>query len=409
MRPQTQPVKPKSCGIANSLINKQVRRFIVFLGLWSIVYGLWSTSAQAYEVSEVVATVNNEVITTKDLSDYCEILFYQSGEAQPKVNYVDPVFRREALDQLIEDTLILDQAKKEKDQLANGKDEEKALAKKIDEQIAKSVDKKINEIIVSAGGREVFEKSLEEKGLALADLRKKIGQQMLIAMTVDKCVRDYVGVSPQEISAYYDGHAQDFKTQEKSVVWVAVSDDNKLLDKVARFIRAKGADKAGTAFKSVMTRMEADIGQFNSDISSALATLSPGESILKKSGDKIYLIHYQKKIESRALTLEEASSEIQDKLYQEKFKKKMSEWVDSLRNKAAIQVFLTTIRPVPAVAAAPAVVENATVAVTVVPEVPNVTAEAPANLTLNATVNATAEAVAPADTTNTTANATTKP
>jgi hypothetical protein len=73
-----------------------------------------SFTLYAEEVSKIIAKVNNQVITSKDLNDFYKILAYRLLSDETDISLDDENFKKEVLDKLIEDKLILDQAKKEK-------------------------------------------------------------------------------------------------------------------------------------------------------------------------------------------------------------------------------------------------------------------------------------------------------
>ena len=79
-----------------------------------ILVCFFAFTAYGESVNRLIAKVNDEVITSKDLQDYCNILRQQSQFNQNAVD-IDPAqpgFKEKALGRLIEEKLILDAAKK---------------------------------------------------------------------------------------------------------------------------------------------------------------------------------------------------------------------------------------------------------------------------------------------------------
>ena len=68
----------------------------------------------AEDVARIIAKVNNQVITSKDLDDYSQAVQYRLSDSEPDVSVQTPEFRKQNLRRLIEDKLILEEAKKEK-------------------------------------------------------------------------------------------------------------------------------------------------------------------------------------------------------------------------------------------------------------------------------------------------------
>ena len=88
-------------------------RFFIFLGL-VVSWSLLVAGHECYAQDKIVAVVNNDIITRKDLSDFMNFMRmqlshqYKGKELDAKVAET----KRGLLDKLIEDHLILQEAKK---------------------------------------------------------------------------------------------------------------------------------------------------------------------------------------------------------------------------------------------------------------------------------------------------------
>lgn len=136
----------------------------------------------AQEVNKIIAKVNNYIITTKDLDDFCKMLAYRLADQENEISPNDENFRSEALGKLIEDKLIAAQAQKEKIEVPTP-----------------WVEGRLGEMIASYPTRPEFEASLVERGLTMTILKERIREQFMARQVIDKYVRQYVTISPSEV------------------------------------------------------------------------------------------------------------------------------------------------------------------------------------------------------------------
>ena len=180
--------------------------------LLAIALIFFSFNLYAEEASKIIVKVNSQIITSRDLDEYCKVLSYRFLDGSEEISADDEEFRKEALERLIEDTLILDKAKQEDIEISPFR-----------------IERKVEQLISSYSSREDFQESLEEKGLTIALLRKRIEDQYRLSDIVDKYVRFRVGVSPKEISSYYSEHLDEFYSPIAYHFYIAKSADRSIL------------------------------------------------------------------------------------------------------------------------------------------------------------------------------------
>ena len=76
---------------------------VLFIGLL-----FFSLNVCGQEVNKIIVKVNNQVITSRDLDEYCKVLAYRFFNKGEEISVEDKEFRGNALDGLIEDILVLE-------------------------------------------------------------------------------------------------------------------------------------------------------------------------------------------------------------------------------------------------------------------------------------------------------------
>jgi hypothetical protein len=277
---------------------------------------LWSE-----EINRVVALVNNQVITYKDLNDYCKLFSYQLSQKET-VDCNDEDSKREALERLIEDRLILDKAKKEKIGIPLG-----------------LIENKLKEIISSYPSSEEFEKSLIDKGLNITLLKEKIKEQYLVRSVIEKYVDVYIKVLPQEINKYYALHIKDFYSDPRYTLWIMKSEDKKFLKEICNAIKTKSFEEIKREYSKDLIRMESEPKDLKEEIVNCLEELKEGDCLIRNIEEEVYLIYLEKKEDSHLLSLEEVKEKIYSYLWRKKFKERFKEWLGELKREAAIKVY----------------------------------------------------------------------
>jgi parvulin-like peptidyl-prolyl isomerase len=280
-------------------------------------------SARAEEIAKIVAKVNNEVITAQDLDEYYKVITYRMPEAMREFSANEKEAKKKTLEKLIEDRLILAEAKKENLEvypyLVNGQ---------------------VDKIISNYPSREEFEDSLIERGLNLTMLRERIKGQFLMRQLIDNKVASFVSISPQEISQYYKEHEKEIVSPPTYVIWIAHTPDKNILGAITKAVKEKGIAAAEKEYSNNLIKMEAPLNDLKDEIAAVVRQLKEGESSSTKIGKLPYFIYLEKIIPSRPLSLGEAQETIHNILWNMKFKEKFEGWVKQLKEKALIQVYL---------------------------------------------------------------------
>jgi uncharacterized protein YbgA (DUF1722 family) len=266
--------------------------------------------------------VNNEIITSKDLDDYCNVLTYRLNDETGNFSSDKAQFRKEALDKLIADKLILDRAKKEKLEVPSS-----------------WIEDKLKEIISSHSSREEFENSLIERGLTTSLLKERIKEQYIVHQVIEKYVRSGVRVFPQEISQYYNDHPGDFISTPKYILWIVKSEDKNFLGKIAKTIKEKGIVDTEKEYGNILMRIESSLDELKEEFSAIVKGMKENDSSIKKIDDLDYLVYLDKITPSRTLSLEEAKEIIYSLIWRRKIQEKFLAWIQELKEQATIVIY----------------------------------------------------------------------
>jgi len=284
-------------------------------------------------VEGIVAVVNDEVITQKDINEFASMMYLQhAAEYKDKKELDDEVqrWRKDAVERLIEDRLLVQEAKNKKvviePELVNNQIEE------MKKQFASADD---------------FEKTLVAEGLNINDVKRKINEQLLMRKVVEQEVREKIYVSPTEVTAFYEGHKDEIKEPEAAEVdsiFIPVHDSDANARKMAdaALLELKnGVDFATVAKKYSDSPSLGKVtkGELKKEIEEVIFSLKKDEvSSVVQTTRGYYVFKLINLIPAKQLEIQDAQDQIQRMLFADKFEKKFTQWMEELKNKAYIHV-----------------------------------------------------------------------
>lgn len=309
---------------------------IFILSLMFFSHLIYSESAV---ISRVVADVNGEIVTSQELDQMLRPLYAKykrsySGEELEK-RLVEA--RKEALDQLIERKLVLQEAKKKNLQ--------------VDEKDAEA---RLKQIKSKFDSEEEFYFALGKEGMTVDQLREDIHEQLLVRTLTRQEVSRSVIVRPKEIADYYEKNISKYSDPEQIQVGQILIKKEK--DREAAYHKIQEAKKRldeGTSFEAVAKEFSEgpyakeggnlpffSKGDLMKEIENEAFSLEVGHTsdiIESELGFHIVILNAKK--QSRVKPLSEAWAEIQDQLYQEKVEVIHKKWVGELKKKAHIAIY----------------------------------------------------------------------
>jgi len=281
----------------------------------------------------ILALVNDEVITLRDLREYINATYMSlvaQGMNESKITAVMKDMEKNGLNKLIEDKLILSRAN------------EMGMTVR-----DKPIDDEIADIKAKYPSEEIFMDALVKHGSTLSDMRKKIEDQLKIKYVIEHEIRSKIYISPQEITKYYNKHLDDFQTKEKinlDSIFVSFG-SNKIaakekaqqaLDKIKQgedFQKVAKEYSDSPSFGSVergqlLPEIEKIVFHLPQDIPSELVELETGYYIFKMTG----------RTSASVASLKDAKDEIHEKLYRTRFREMYLKWINKLKEDAFIEI-----------------------------------------------------------------------
>ncbi|MCL5290283.1 MAG: peptidylprolyl isomerase [Bacillota bacterium] len=298
--------------------------------------------------ANVVATVNGDEITRQQLDNRLNAAAKQFGiDLNSEANKeMKGQIEQGILDELIVQTLILQEAEKQK--LTPAKEE---------------VDKEFNEIKASVGKEEDFKKALEEAKMTEQDVKDNIVLKHAYTNLYEKQTADVKKPTDEEIAGYYNNHKQIFGTPEqlevKHMLFAVDSKEAnipKRTDKealeAAKLALAEVTQK-GRDFASVARQLSDDLGTRENGGSytidkganttdpafeKAAVALKPGEITKEpvKSAYGYHLIKLENILPATQKSLDEVKDNIAAQLESEAKQAKFSQYVEDLRKNAKV-------------------------------------------------------------------------
>jgi parvulin-like peptidyl-prolyl isomerase len=279
-----------------------------------------------YAQDKIIAVVNNEIITQKELNDFINFIRMQyasqlSGkELEEKVSAA----KQGLLQRLIEDRIILQQAKNEKISIEPAR-----------------VKAKIYEIKKRYALESDFERDLAKQGLVQADLENKIREQMLTYSIIEQKVRSKIIIRPEEVTDFYNQNKRKFVKPEERIFTVIVLQDDSTAKALSYNLRL--GEKLGdlaTRYTFTVNQLSALEGQdLRGEIEEAVFKLGIGEiSDPVKMDNQYYIFKLDDIVGSRQLNLTQAQDKIQSYLFDIKLQEGLAKWLDELKKQSYIKI-----------------------------------------------------------------------
>ncbi len=304
-----------------------------------VLFGL-AGAASGQVVEEIVAIVNDDIITLSEYRDYYDQTYqmlrtqFQGEEFDKQLDAV----KEQMLDTMITDLLLLQQAKKK--QINAG------------EEVKNYVDRLKRENNIETDAQ--FRQALLQQGVNYDQFLRRIEEgllrQILVSIEVDRTIV----VDEAETVQYYKENPQEFTDPpEYKLRGIYLSTDVRTPEELeAQRAEISGRIQAGEDFVALASEAgdsplkdnQGDLGfikhgDLDPVLEDAVSRLQPGEAtpwVEAKNG--WYVLKLEEKKESRLKSFEEVRKEITDKIFRERRMKKLGEYLDSLKAKNYIKI-----------------------------------------------------------------------
>lgn len=331
-------------------ISAFIKRYIpAAVAVWAVLAaGQPAAPASGAEVIDrIVAIVNNDLISLSDLNarlqPYLEKIKSMGYPPDKETQMIYKV-RQEVLNQMIDQKLTDQEIAKYKITVSD---------KEIDNAIERI--KQANSMT-----DEAFRQAIAKEGYTYAQYRQIARENLMRSNLMNREVKSKVVVTKEDVKAYYDAHPELYGFEEKYhlanvMIKISESPDNpariQAHQKMSEILTALNS---GKSIQDVIQKFSGgefpvqggELGTFSLSsldpkIRDAIKNLSPGQytDIVETDyGPQIFCLI--DKVKSSTKSLEQATPEIENKLYKDIVDQKFEKWLDELRSKSAIKITL---------------------------------------------------------------------
>ncbi len=312
-------------------MNKKISYFTFFslFIIFSIVFyalGFTSFYVFASDSDKIIAVVGKEVITQSEAEAYLKVISLQlsrefSGkELEEKTEEA----KKESFARMVEDKIILQEAKRQGMRARQDK-----------------LKYKIEEMKESFASEAEFSNTFKQKGLTIKDLELRMADQIIMREIVEREVKNKIVVSPDEVTAFYEKHKDEFLQPGEYLVDTIYTEDELILEKLIAALNESPDFKTQAGnFNAVYSSDR--IAKFEGtrpEIREALGAVKiNGITPPLKIGNGYYIFKLNEITAPKAQSLISAHNQINNYLFQEKFAQKMIEWLDDLKSKMYIEI-----------------------------------------------------------------------
>lgn len=290
--------------------------------------------------NKILAVVNDEVVTQADLDIALNQITadlnneYSGAELAAKIEEA----RRDYLNQMIEDKLILQKAKK--------------LGVTVDDS---EVEEQFKEVKSKFPSDDIFYSEVQKAGISTEVLKKRYRENIMMGKLVSHEVKDKVVVTPSEIDDYYKKHSGELKAPEavhvrsimlrfedqagepavkqKADDMIRLMKEGRDFGELAKLYSQGLKSEEGGDFGFV------EKGQMREDFDKIIFGMKSGEVSEPIRADTGYFIFkIEEKRDARILTLSEAHDGIENIIYREKAQQRYQDWMAKLKRDAFIQI-----------------------------------------------------------------------
>jgi len=335
------------------MIRQPLRKKSVFI--FCFIFSLFLTgNAVARIIDRVVAVVNDDVILLSDLQNAGKRYFQKIKEKTPEPSQEQALQTagNEILDNLIDQSLVTQKAKKDKIWVS-------------DEDFQHAY-----QMMVKQSGltKDRFVEKIKNSGVTPEEYNKDLRYQILQEKLINHDIRSKVIITDNMVKDYYDQHKQGYNTIKNGYALLQMgftwgisaesqkSAPNMFADKVDARRRAEAVRKMaeeGQDFRELAKKYSnlpsaadgGDIGilqedDMAADMQEAITSLKPGQIskiIETPAGFQFFKLLASKDGVDPKSSYEAAKEGIRKILYQKQLKKEFDNWVKNLKEQAYIK------------------------------------------------------------------------
>lgn len=305
-----------------------------------LCFGVCHSVCTAEVIDKIVAVVNNQTITSSEVEQAMKPIAddlarsYKGDQLQQKLSQA----RKAVIERLIDEKLILQEAKKQKIEVKNTE-----------------VEQRIREVKSKFPDEQSFQKAIAAQGVNMWELKKIYKEQIMVKKMVREYMRQHIQITPTAISDYYQKHLEGFRLPEAAdiseiLIKYKPNEESTRTEKTAMQVMellnigtdfatlarrySEGPNAAGGGYLGLVER-----GAMAKEIDDVIFSLNEGEvskPIKIDMGFLIVKLNYIRK--ERFKPIEEVKTKIEELLLDENAKNVIEKWVNDLKAAAFISV-----------------------------------------------------------------------
>jgi parvulin-like peptidyl-prolyl isomerase len=302
--------------------------------------------AGAEVADRIVAIVNDDVITLRELNSASEVFILRIQKSNPNVprEKIREEVQLPVLNNMIEETLLKQEAKRLG---ITVKDEEITAA--------------INDLMAKRNWKlEDVKASLEKEGVSFEEYREATRNNMIKGRVIRREIQSKIAVSNEEIGNYYREHREEYEGKEAVRIRQIMIPVPAVTEVDIRSLKKAEAEdvlkklKGGAPFEQLAAQyargegagMSGDLGYVEKGsmlpaVDEVAFKLKIGEtSDVIESPQGFHIIQILDKRGGGAKPLSAVRNEIEDAIGREKAEKKYGEWMAGLRKRSYIEIRL---------------------------------------------------------------------
>ncbi|MFH1691750.1 MAG: peptidyl-prolyl cis-trans isomerase [Candidatus Omnitrophota bacterium] len=275
----------------------------------------------AENMDRIAAIVNDSVITEAELALFASMTDIDNDGEMSDNDARN--LRKKLLQRMVEDKLILQEAKK--------------LNLIVNERM---VEERVEEVKEKAGSQEFFDLALKQQGITLNEFREKLRNQLLVYLAIQHVITEKIKISPKEVTEYYQEHEDKFMMPESALIDSIFVEKKETLDEIQdQLNNGKDFNDLAQKYSQRANLGLVRRGQLKKDLDNFIFSLKQGQCSLPFEFDGGYYIFLLKeKKEASCKPIKEAKSEILMILQSDKMERKLKEWIEELKEKAYISI-----------------------------------------------------------------------
>lgn len=281
----------------------------------------------------ILAIVNDELITLKDLKNYIHgtyVALVTEGKSQKEIESVMLDLEINGLNKLIEDKLLLSKAN------------EMGLVVR-----EKLIEDRIQDLKNRYPSEQKFMDALVKNGGTLSDVRDKVTDQLKITFLIENEIKSKIFVNPQEVTDFYNKNIERFQKKEKvNVKSIYIPLEGNKEEAVKKANIALDLIKNGEDFDSVAKDYSkssslglVERGQLLPEIEKVIFHLPEGQaSEIVEIDTGLYIFKVSEKFPAELAPLADVKDFITDRIYNEKLRERFIVWLEKLKKNAYIEI-----------------------------------------------------------------------